>query len=54
MKSYGCKIAGMALLAMLAGVLPVLGQTAPEGSVPPGERNMLFIRRAGPGPGGQV
>jgi len=54
MKSYSGKIAGMALAAVLAGALPLLGQTAPEQSAPPGEGRMLFIRRAGPGPGGQV
>lgn len=56
MKSYG--IAGAALLAALAGILPLLGQTAPEGSAlpeaSPGEGKMLFLRRAGPGPGGPV
>ena len=55
MKSYSGKIAGTALLAALAGILPLLGQTAPEGPVPPGappaEGKVLFLRRGGPGPG---
>ena len=54
MKSYSGTISGMALLAVLAGVLPLLGQTAPEESAPSGGPKVLFIRRAGPGPGGQL
>jgi len=54
MKSYAGKIAGMTLLAALAGVLPLLGQTAPDAAAPPGapsgERNLIYIQRAGPAP----
>ena len=50
MNSSTKKFAGMTLVAVLAGVLPLLGQTAPEESVPAAERDVLIIRRAGPAP----
>ena len=48
MKAYGWNIAGTVLVAVLAGVLPLLGQTAPEESGPSVERKMLFFRQGAP------